>query len=357
MKRLFVIIFFFVFFRQNLFSQTYYDYFQEFFFDRLPSARIEAMGKILSVSSDSYFASQSNPASIMRTKGLSAFYSHSTPYYLAEDYNFYFGGLSYIFSDVGAFAINFMWSEIGNSYFTYPDGTYKKYTPSKKLLTASYAREIPGIVKIGFNTNLFIDDFNPDKSNNGIFFDLGLLKEFNLYKSSNFEDNVSAGLFAKNIFNQGIDLSNNVVIRDLKEYFPSIVRVGISNDLNYFDKSIYTESHLIGLTTAIEYQNVVNFKYRTAVKFGAELSLLNILFARCGYYNESQLKASNGKGELTDFTYGFGLNMEGSKWIDTNLPLSIMIDYTSLQQPTYIVNFDDWDNFTIFSIRLNYLFE
>ena len=168
---------------------------------------------------------------------------------------------------------------------------------------------------------------------------------------------MSTGLYVKNIFNQGIDLSNNVKIIDIKEYFPSILRIGISNELNYFDKSIYAKSHFIRLTTAFEYQNVVNYKYRTATKFGAELSLLNIAFARCGYYSESQLKASNGKGELTDFTYGFGINLEWSKLLNTKSPFSMALDYTSLKQPTYIVNFDDWDNFTIYSIRLNYLFE
>ncbi len=72
------------------FSQTYQDFFaQEIFFDRLPSAKTEAMGKILSVNNDSYFVSQSNPANLANSKGVSVFYSHSgSRYYMLDNVNF-----------------------------------------------------------------------------------------------------------------------------------------------------------------------------------------------------------------------------------------------------------------------------
>jgi len=359
MKKLLIIIFFVSLFHQNLISQTYNEYLQEFFFDRLPSAKVEAMGKILSVGTESHFVSQSNPASLVQSKGLSAFYSHSTPYYLGKDFQFYYSGLSYNFINIGAFAINMIWLDMGETFYTDIDGNSEKVNASRKILTLSYAREISGLFKLGINSNLFIDDFNPDESYNGSFFDLGILKDIHQIKNNTFENNTSIGLFIKNIFNQGIEYSNYISVghNDQKEYFPSILRVGISNELKYFNPGFYNKSHLIGLTTAIEYQNVVNYKYKTAIKFGAELSFLDLINARCGYFNESQLKASNSKGELTSFTYGFGINLEWSKLLNTNSPFSMTFDYASLPQPTYVVDFDDWDNFTIYSIRLNYLFE
>jgi len=359
MKKVFVLIFFVAFIHQNSISQTYHEHFQEFFFDRLPSAKIEAMGKILSVSNDSYFVSQSNPATLVQNKVISAFYSHSAPYYLGKDLQFYYGGLSYNFTNIGAFAINMVWLDMGEFYFTDIDGNSEKVNTSRKILTLSYAREISGLFKLGINSNLFIDDFNPDESYYGSFFDLGILKDIHQIKNNTFENKISIGLYIKNIFNQGIDYTSHVFVRnsDQKEYFPSILRVGISNKLKYFNPAFYKKSHLIGLTTAFEYQNVINYKYKTAIKFGAELSVLDFIIARCGYFNESQLEASNSKGELTSFTYGFGINLEWSKLLNTNSPFLMTFDYTSLPQPTYIVDFDDWDNFTIFSIRLNYLFE
>ena len=351
MKRLISAIFIISFFNQNLFSQTYREAYREFFFDRLPSAKVEAMGKILSVGPESHFVSQSNPALLLQNNGLSAFYSHSTPYYLGEEFNFYYAGLSYNVSDFDILAFNFLHWDLGEIYAGYPDGTFKKINSSRKLFTVSYARELRGLFKLGINSNLFLDDINPDKSYKGFFFDLGILKNYNLIKNNKLEDNIAIGVLFKNIFNQGV--KDERVI----EYFPSIVRVGISNELNYFNKSMYAQSHFIGLTTAVEYQNVINYKYRTATKFGAELSLINFIFARCGYYDETQIKGSNGKGKLNAFTYGFGLNIDGSEWINSNFPLSFTFDYTSLPQPTYIVDFDDWDNFTIFSLRINYLFE
>jgi hypothetical protein len=357
MKRLFLIIFCVALSFQNLTSQTYRDVFSEFFFDRLPSAKIESMGKIRSVSTESFFVSQANPAMLIQGEGINAFYSQSSPFYLAKDYKFHFSGISYKYSNIDAFALNLSWLDAGNMHFSDPFGNSKVAKVSQKILTLSYARDIIGIIKLGINANLFIDDFNPDKTVSGSFFDIGFLKDIYLIKNNIYEDKVLIGLLFKNIFNQGI-INNGLFARSNdKYYFPSILSIGISNVVNFYNQDIYNQSHFIGLTTDYEYQNVINYKYRTATKIGFELSLLNILFARCGYYSETQFKASNGKGSLTDFTYGFGLNLEWSKLLNTESPLTITFDYTSLKQPTYIVNFDDWDNFTIYSIRLNYLFE
>ena len=125
MKILFFSILFFVF-SQNLCSHTYNRYLQEFFFDRLPSAKIEAMGKILSVGTESHFVSQSNPALLTQTETLSAFFSHSKPYYFAEDFQFYFSGLSYIEKSIGTFALNLTWLDLGETYFSNIDGYTKK---------------------------------------------------------------------------------------------------------------------------------------------------------------------------------------------------------------------------------------
>ena len=139
MKKLLAVFFFISVFHQNLFSQTYNEYLQEFFFDRLPSAKVEAMGKILSVATESHFVSQSNPAALVQNKGLSAFYSHSNPYYLGEDFNFYFVGSTYQFSNIGTFALNMVWLDMGEFYYSDIYGNSEKFKQKTREWTGKYA--------------------------------------------------------------------------------------------------------------------------------------------------------------------------------------------------------------------------
>ena len=84
--------------------------------------------------------------------------------------------------------------------------------------------------------------------------------------------------------------------------------------------------------------------------------LLEIVSLRGGFYQEkvydygSPLWNNNTIGGLT---YGIGLQMPVYKL--TQLPLKINLDYTSLPQTSHSKVYTNWDNFTNYTLRLNWI--
>ncbi len=106
-----------------------------------------------------------------------------------------------------------------------------------------------------------------------------------------------------------------------------------------------------------EYQGLFNSEYRTAKKFGGELSVLDVLYIRGGYYYEVPTKndnCSNCRGDIENTTYGFGVNIDFEKLFKTDYQITIKIDYINIPQPTRVTDFDSWDNFNTVSLIANY---
>ncbi len=333
--------------------QTYSDFAFEIFFGRLASAKAEAMGRMLSTGYDSYFVSQSNPASLINNPGLSVFYSNSSPYYVFRDAAYNYAGASYNHPEYGAVGFNALWFDYGTIFYTTggqsPDNI-TSFKPSITVYTFTYSNELKDWFNFGINGSLFINNVIPDKTFNDTYFDLGISRNFNIHQDSELSDEIVIALMVKNIFNQSLEYEQN-----LKDYFPSILLLGLSNTIEFYNDDLYDKSHLIALTTGVEYQDLLNSKFRTAYKAAAEISFLDIVFARAGYYYERQINFGyNSKGKIEDFTYGFGLKLDLYKLLSKRLPLVLIFNYVSLKQPTYITDYDDWGKFRSINIALNY---
>ena len=51
---------------------------------------------------------------------------------------------------------------------------------------------------------------------------------------------------------------------------------------------------------------------------------------------------------------GLGIKLDFEKYITDNFPLTFLIDFVSLEQPSYGSAPINWDNFTIFNLIANY---
>ena len=336
-------------------AQNYKNSAPEIFFNRLPSAKTEAMGKILTLNLDPYFVSQSNPASLVTTNCAALFYSYSSPYYGLDNATYNYIGASYNFPDIGTFALNALWYNTGLTFNQTGEGgpqVIGTFESTYQLYTLTYAHEIKDWFNFGVNANLFVNGLGPENYNS-TFFELGLSRKFTPIQYSTFKDEVLVATQLKNIFNQSI----NTIDQAGDEPFPTIFRIGISNLIEYSDKNVFEKSYLIGFTIGFEYQDILNSKFRTAYKVGGELSIVDIIFLRGGYYNETERECDNCNGELEDFTYGFGLKLDFNKYLTKIFPLILLFDFVSLEQPTFITDKSNWDNFTTFTLIANYRIE
>ena len=341
-----------VFLSNSTFPQTYTDFAGEIFFGRLPSAKSEAMGRILTLNFDPYFVLQSNPANLINTTGISVFYAISSPLYGYSDATYNYAGVSYHHPAVGAFAFNFLRFNYGVSLNITGEGgpqVIGTYEPSIDLYTLTYSIEIKDWFAFGINANLFVANHN--ESYTSSFFELGLSRKFILVQNSEFKDDIIIGTQLKNIFNQ----SFTAIDEAQSDAFPSIFRIGVSNSIEYTDNELYDKSYLIGLLLGLEYQDVLNSGIRTAYKAGTEFSILDIIFLRGGYYHETKIDYGfNSKDKLEEFTYGFGLKLDFDRHFTSKFPLVLQFDFVSLKQPSYTIDFDNWDNFTTFTLIANY---
>lgn len=331
-----------------LIAQTYNDFTSEIFFGRLPSAKTEAMGRIITLNLDQYFVSQSNPANLVNTTGASLFYSNSSPFYTLTEAVYNYTGFSYKHPAIGAFAFNYMRFSYGLTFYKTSELSPQvigKYEPAREIYTITYSYGIPDWFNFGVNANLFV--FAESETFTSTFFEVGLSKNIDLLKESDVIDEISIGTQLKNIFNQ----SFSAVDPARSDPFPSIFRIGLSNSFEYTVTDLYEQDYLIGFTAGFEYQDLLNSGARTAYKAGGELSLLDIIFLRSGYYSERKYFT---EGNLEDFTYGFGVKLDFEKYITNEFPLILLFDYVSMEQPNYGQAPIGWDNFTTFSLIANY---
>ena len=346
------LLFFCLLFSISTIAQDYRDFAFEIFFGRQPSAKTEAMGRILSVNFDPYFVSQSNPANLVSTDGIALFYSNSSPLYSYTDATYNYAGVSYNDQKFGAFAFNYLRFNTGITLMSFEEEgpmDIPTYEPSMDLYTLTYSNEIRNWFCFGINANLFA--YNLNKSYSSTFFDVGLSRDFNVVQNSQVKDEITVGIQLKNIFNQ----SFTTIDESQADAFPAIFRIGLSNTVEYKENDLDDDSQLFAFTIGFEYQDLFNSDFRTAYKAGCELSLLNILFLRGGYYHETTIDYGfNSTGQLEEFTYGAGLKLDFNSRFINEFPLVIFFDYVNLKQPTYITNYNDWDNFTTFSLVANY---
>ena len=345
MKKIIVLLLFIL--SGSTFSQTYRDFAREIFFGHLPSAKTEAMGRILSLNFDPFFVSQSNPANLVQVNGVSIFYANSSPYYALDNASYNYAGFSYHHPVAGAFAFNFLKFNYGIPIIG--EEAIGSDDPAIDLYTLTYSNEIKDWIVFGINANLFV--YNLNKSYTSTFFDVGLSRDFKVVQNSQINDKITVGSQLKNIFNQ----SFSSIDEAQADVFPMIFQIGLSNTVQYTDTDVYEKDYFFGFTLGLEYQDLFNSDYRTAYKVGGEISLLDIIFMRGGYYHETTIDYGfNSTGQLEEFTYGAGLKLDFNSLFTDDFPLVINFDYVSLKQPTYITNYDDWDNFTTYSLIANY---
>lgn len=323
-----------------IFAQTYNDFAKEIFFGRLPSAKTEAMGRILTLNLDQYFVSQSNPANLSNSQGINIFYSNCTPYYLLDNATYNYFGISYNHPVLGALAFNYLNFNSGIEYFN----------ENKYLYTITYSYNIRDWFMMGISANLFVYDFGFDKNYSSSFFELGLSRNFKFIQNSSLSSEINLASQIKNIFNQ----SFSAIDENQSDPFPSVFRIGIGNTIRYLDKAISSDYYLVGFTLGFEYQDLFNSSKKTAYKIGSEISVFDVIFLRGGYYYETPFEYLNTVEKIEEFTYGAGLKLDFGKLFHYDFPIIMLADYTNLKQPSYITDYNDWKNFSVITIIINY---
>lgn len=338
-------------------AQDYGGVLDYFFLGRQPSAKAEAMGKAMVATGTDAFSSFYNPASISQNKGLVLSTSFATPYYVADNANFIFIGTTYNFGKYGVLGLSFYRFSFGESIFitseTDPTAQDDKFTPTTSMYTLTFSTETFKNLYLGINVN-FVRDKGVETAKSYPI-DFGLLKVFIFGKSQK----ISLGASFYNITNSKIvyDVNDNRI----KEALPISFHLGTSYQV-FLGNSELTSAKLntFGILLQLEYQDLFNSRFHDGFRVGAELSFIEVLYVRVGLYREEINDygfPDVNKSNLTDFTYGLGIEIPINKFTRSRTPLNVKLDITTMKQPSFIKNFDNWENFSVYNLSLNWGFK
>lgn len=330
------------------FSQYQYGFLSEHFFFRQPSARAEAMGKgYVSVDGD-ISSSFYNPAGISSIKGLVINGSYSSPLYLINKGYYTFFGAGYRINK----KIQFAFTRFRFDYVNTPIMGVENH-PYSETFSLTLSSEPLRNLYVGLNINEFVLQNGFGKPTLTPDFDFGVIKKILLHQTNKVLHSVNIGASIFNFNYASIKLQPTTQIEKL----PVITRIGANYQFSLSKNILFDSLRTIKFLIQSEYQKLLNSEYNTAIRAGCEIQIFEILALRVGYYNEKVydygIPEYNVK-TISDLTYGFGLQIPLSKL--TKIPININFDYTSLPQVSYSKIMTDWDNFTSYNLRVNWLF-
>lgn len=319
------------------------------YFGRQPSARIEGMGReFTSATGDatSYFY---NPAGMGSLNGITVFGGYSEPYYSLQDANYAFSGAALRIENYGVVAFS-------RDYFSFGEdlsaiSQYEYYVPNAGIYRLTLASGYKGFLG-GINLALVNADFT-DESVNAITVDAGVIKTFQLVNNKRLSHSVNLGASIFNLTSSTMTFTDG----SHPESLPVVLRMGGSYSFSLNTPWLIEFFKSVDINIHADYRNVLNADYLQSINTGAEIVLMELLSLRAGYYSEKiDDNCANCKSNLSEVTYGFGLNLPIKKLMDMETGVDVKIDVTTLKQPNYTTNLPDWDNFELFTLRFNYLF-
>jgi len=363
------VVVFLLFLTSCLYSQsytqnTYGGILSELYFERMPSAKSEAMGRGSAANTDGNFGSFSNPALTSLNNGFTFNTSFSRLYYIWDDAKYNYFGLSYTDKKLGSFSLSRYHWTIGPIIITNETGaeigTTNDY--NRSLYTLNYSREIIKDLYGGLNITMneivlpYTSDFTLGKTTNTAFsLDFGLLKRFEFPSPVN-KNLLHTFQLGGTIYN----VTGTKIKPDVDVYttpLPSILRLAGSYNMKLKGNLIVPNTNDIELLSHLEYENVVNATsdFKFIIKFGQEITIGDLFSLRAGYFSQKINNHGNPdiESSFSQFTYGAGLKIPLSTIFKMRNPLSLSIDYVNLKQPTALTTLNV-DKFNTISFNLNF---
>lgn len=349
-------------------KNIYYGALSDLYLNRQPSPKAEAMARGHVANTDGDFGSFYNPALTSLTKGINFNSSYSEP--SKEKFSYNYLGLSYTNEKTGSLGIS-------RYYWGKDDKNYRDSRVNGKvynaIYTINYSKEVVKDFFAGVNVGVYHVSYYPDAyigirlgteyeysvHDDGVTLDFGLLKKITL--KNNLDKNLShtfqIGSSIYNITGSKVHYINYVPV---EESLPVIFRIGGSYALKINDGGIKTSKEMISSFTHVEFEKVLNSDYDAVYKIGEELLIYEIIALRAGYCY-TKIRDESGDDYYwdimpktqSDFTLGIGFQIPINKIFSFTAPLTLKIDYVSME-PGYTRYPSSLDKFFTLALNINY---
>jgi len=329
------------------FGQYQPGFLPEFFFGRGPSARAEAMGKAYTSVDGDIGSVYFNPAGVATAKLFEVYTSYTPPgYYSTRGYYTDFG-ISYRVHKYLQIALSRFQFNLGKTVVI-----NAKTTPYVETNSLTISSEPVKNLLLGVNANYFVWQPGVDKTSTTVYFDFGVIKKLPIAHNKKAQS-ISFGASIRNVNYSTTSASFNNTPETYR--LPVITRFGVNYQAS-FGKPFFLDSvSLFRLLAQVEYQVLLNSPYRSAIKFGGEITWANFLSLRGGWYSEKTFDfgfPEDNKNNLRSVTYGLGIHVPLHSII--SLPIDMKFDFTSLPQVSYSRINNNLSHFNTYSLQLTY---
>ncbi len=331
------------------------NFLHESFFGRLPSARAEAMGRAYTSIDGDLTSVFFNPAGIASIKGIELDGSYASPYYVLNNASYSFFSMGYKFNDLLTVALSKNSFHFGQEiqYTDAMGNSFGTFIPQNHNYTITLASQPVKNLLIGLNANYF--KWTPPMTEAAaLYLDLGAIKKIAFKRNKEVEHvvNIGASITNLNFAKTRMVLSG----KTSEEHLPVITRYGANYQLTMSKNLLIDTLNTFTFLLQGEYKKLLNSPYLSGIHLGVEITFIEFLSARLGYYEEKQDDYNNptvNRNQISAITYGFGLQLPVHKL--TKLPLQVHMDYTILPQPSHTLDKQYLSNFSTYNLRLCWL--
>ncbi len=326
---------------------------EELFFYHHPSARAEAMGKGYVAIDGDLFASFYNPAGLASARGILVTGSYlPTPFYLLEKSSLSFIGGSFQIGDYGVVGLSRYHLSYGEMLlWNRKRQQVEEFTPGVSMYALTMATDLECFF-VGVNLKLIHRRYGIDDNTNSGLADLGVLKNFSLQENGRIQQVAKGGASLFNFTYSSIGSSNQ------EDELPVIFRLGGSYQISLFEGAMLGNLRTFDALCHIEYQKLLNSKYRRGIKVDGELTLLEVVAFRYGHYREKIDDLGHpeaNKNLLSENTYGFGVQIPLNQLSKSRIPPDLKFDMVRLTQPSYVKTRTTEGRFSQYTLSVNWL--
>jgi hypothetical protein len=316
MKLRFCILALLTFIGGHLIGQNNFYYYQfgpfiSFYSLENQSPRVSALGGCANTITDDQTTFQINPAAIEKSKELNAFCYSVPP-----------------INSINSTYSGFKHCNLGFS-LTARNNRINPIIDKAEKLTLSYSINLDSGFCIGFNANVI-------RSNSSSFakqtcwggtFDVGILYSHNFSSKPGKNNSFAFGFSFDNPAQLSVfhPFENTSSVHTDHAQIPTFIGSGISwkySPAKFVLKNslkVFTSSWHVGFDQHINYDRETNYRS------GLELTLLEIISARCGIVHDHRIDMYQNNVTYNYFSWGIGVNLPLQKLI--NFPLKITFDY------------------------------
>jgi hypothetical protein len=309
---------------------------EEAFFGRHVGAAGAGAGGSGVTSSGEIIKAFYNPAGLADARGLGFCASWADPDNGLEDgENRYVGG-SLRIGEYGTIGLSRYKVAYGNDTRRRPQGSYRIVSGKASIVVLTIAEEPVKDLLVGVNVSAF--EYKPaadmgrsvDEARS-FWADAGLIKYFEMARTQASAHWLKLGGSLSNFTYSDIHVGGTY------DELPVALRLGAAYEMGWWGLTWEQGLRTVETVAQVEYQNILNYDYRTALRFGGELRLLEILALRLGYESESvdDYAQAENRDRLGSTTYGFGISLPLQKIGGGKVPLRVGLDYARTKRPAY----------------------